>query len=145
MITSAYFDWVRSSSSSIGGLVMPSAVDTDSDTSQLSQQLGAWQRARTTSAVHPADLYLAILPSGRAGGLAPPTGTFRTCGTAAVTRCTPLHARGTGLARLPGNLACCAAVSPRPQQCPAPHCTARPVRAVRRAASPEGSAPCASE
>src|SRR4051812_31879954 len=38
MITSAYFDWVRSSSSSIGGLVMPSAVDTDSDTSQLSQQ-----------------------------------------------------------------------------------------------------------
>src|SRR3954471_13629646 len=33
MITSAYFDWVRSSSSSMGGLVMPSAMV--SDTSSL--------------------------------------------------------------------------------------------------------------
>src|SRR5689334_19842498 len=40
MITSAYFDWVRSSSSSIGGLVMPSAVVTDSDTAVLTQPSG---------------------------------------------------------------------------------------------------------
>src|SRR6476646_206838 len=100
MITSAYFDWVRSSSSSIGGLVMPSAVDTDSDTSQLSRQSGAWQRiqrARTANAAHPADLYRAILPSGRSEACAAPTGTFPACGTAAVIRCTPLYGRGAAL------------------------------------------------
>src|SRR3954453_8853996 len=37
MITSAYFDWVRSSNSSMGGLVMPSAVVTGSDTGVLTQ------------------------------------------------------------------------------------------------------------
>src|SRR5580765_2452843 len=36
MMTSAYFDWVRSSNSSIGGLVMPSGADTVPDTSRLS-------------------------------------------------------------------------------------------------------------
>src|SRR6185437_7950297 len=34
MITSAYLDWVRSSSSSIGGLVMPSGADKIPDTVQ---------------------------------------------------------------------------------------------------------------
>ena len=36
MMTRAYFDWVRSSSSSIGGLVMPSGAVSGADTSQLS-------------------------------------------------------------------------------------------------------------
>src|SRR4051812_25063267 len=133
MITSAYFDWVRSSSSSMGGLVMPSAMV--SDTSSLPSAGRGLVGARTHDGLVIRDAWargtartvpiLATGPTTRAHRHRSAAGASRygRLGTATVNSDTPAVGPDTGLARLPRSPDGLAATSPRP-------CTVRRARAL---------------